>query len=68
MRIESNTMNKLSTLKETNPECSLECLLLKLKLQYFGPDVKRQLTGKDPGAGKDQRQKEKEEAEDEMVR
>ena len=23
-------------LKETNPECSLEGLMLKLKLQYFG--------------------------------
>ena len=45
MRIESNTMNKLSLLKETNPEYSLEGLFLKL--QYFGPDVKRQLTGKE---------------------
>jgi len=25
-----------SILKETNPECSLEGLMLKLKLQYFG--------------------------------
>ena len=25
-----------STLKEINPECSLEGLMLKLKLQYFG--------------------------------
>jgi len=25
-----------SILKETNPECSLEALMLKLKLQYFG--------------------------------
>ena len=66
MRIESNTMNKLSLLKETNPEYSLEGLFLKL--QDFGPDVKRQLTGKEQDAGKDQRQKEKEEAEDEMVR
>ena len=66
MRIESNTMNKLSLLKETNPEYSLEGLFLKL--QYFGPDVKRQLTGKEQDAGKDQRQKEKEEAADEMVR
>ena len=31
------------------------------------PDVKRQLTGKDPDAGKDRRQKEKRVAEDEMV-
>ena len=27
---------KQSTLKEINPECSLEGLMLKLKLQYFG--------------------------------
>ena len=32
------------------------------------PDAKRQLTGKDPDAGKDWRQKEKGAAEDEMVR
>ena len=28
--------SNLSILKEINPECSLEGLLLKLKLQYFG--------------------------------
>ena len=32
------------------------------------PDVKRWLIGKDPDAGKDWRQKEKREAEDEMIR
>ena len=26
-----------SILKEINPECSLEGLILKLKLKYFGP-------------------------------
>ena len=41
---------------------------LMLKLQYFWPpDAKSQLTGKDPDAGKDWRQKEKEAAKDEMV-
>ena len=34
----------------------------------IGPDVKRQLAGKDPDAGKDQRQKEKGTTEDEMTR
>ena len=34
-----------SILKEISPECSLEGLMLKLKLQYFGPDVKSWLTG-----------------------
>ena len=42
-----------SILKEMSPEYSLEGLMLKLKLQYFAPDVKSQLTGKDPEAGKD---------------
>ena len=30
-----------STLKETNPEYSLECLTLKLKLKYFGHLMQR---------------------------
>ena len=30
-----------STLKEISPECSLEGLMLKLKLQYFGHLVQR---------------------------
>ena len=30
-----------SILKEINPECSLEGLMLKLKLQYFGHLMKR---------------------------
>ena len=41
--------------------------MLKLKLQYFG-HLKGWLTGKDFDAGKDWRQHEKSEAEDEMVR
>ena len=32
---------KLSTLKEINPEYSLEGLMLKLKLQYFGHLMQR---------------------------
>ena len=38
-----------SILKEINPECSLEGLMLELKHQYFG----HHLIGKDPDAGKD---------------
>ena len=30
-----------SVLKEINPECSLEALMLKLKLQYFGHLIRR---------------------------
>ena len=48
-----------STLKEINPEYSLG-LLLRLKLPIHWPsDAKSRLIGKDPDAGKDQRQKEK---------
>ena len=39
-----------SILKEINPEYSLEELMLKVKVQYFGHLI---LIGKDPDAGKD---------------
>ena len=55
-------------LKEINPEYSLKGLMLKLKLQYFGPpNVKNQLTGKDPDAGQDWRQEKMGMKEDEIV-
>ena len=54
-----------SILKEINPGYSLEGLMLKL--QYFGQDEKSWLIWKDPDAGKDWRQEEKGETEDEMV-
>ena len=53
-----------SILKENSPEYSLEGLMMKLKLQYFGQNW---LTGKDPDAGKDWRWEEEETTEDEMV-
>ena len=57
-----------SNLKEISPEYSLEGLMLKLKLQYFGqPDAKSQLIGKDPDAGKDWEQEEKGTTEEEML-
>ena len=57
-----------SILKEINPEYSLEGLMLKLKLQYFGPpDEKNCFVAQDPDAGKDWRQEEKGTTEDEMV-
>jgi len=53
-----------SILKEISPGCSLEGLMLKLKLQYFGPLMQRA----DPfDAGKDWGQEEKGMTEDEMV-
>ena len=56
-----------SILKEINPEYSLEELMLKLKLQYFGHLMWKTDTGKDPDAGKDWRQEEEETTEDDMV-
>ena len=43
-----------SVLKEINPKYSLEGLVLKLKLQYFGHLMQRtDFIGKDPDAGQD---------------
>ena len=43
-----------SILKKISPEYSLEGLMLKLKLQYFGHLIQRtDSIGKDPDAGKD---------------
>ena len=59
--------SKQSILKEISPGCSLEGLMLKLKLQYFGHLMQRPDSfEKDPDAGKDWRQK-KGTTEDEMV-
>ena len=55
-----------SILKEISPGCSLEGLMLKLKLQYLPPDAKSWLIWKDPDAGKDWGQ-EKGTTEDEMI-
>ena len=41
-------------LREISPDCSLEGVMLKLKLQYFGHLMQRaDLFEKDPDAGKD---------------
>ena len=57
-----------SILKEISPGCSLEGLMLKLKLQYFGHlDAKSWLIWKDPDSGKDWGQEEKGTTEDEMA-
>ena len=53
-----------SILKETSPGCSLEGLMLKLKLQYFGHLMR---IGKDPDAGRDWGQEEKGMTEHEMT-
>ena len=55
-----------SILKEINPGCLLEGLMLNLKLQYFG-HAKSWLIGKDPDAVRDWGQEEKGMTEDEMA-
>ena len=56
-----------SILKEINPGISLEGMMLKLKLQYFGHLMKCRLIGKDSDAGRDWGQEEKGTTEDEMA-
>ena len=56
-----------SILKEISPGCSLEGMMLKLKLQYFGHLMWRVLIGKDSDAGRDWGQEEKGTTEDEMA-
>ena len=57
-----------SILKEISPEYSLEGLMLKLKLQYFGHLMQRtESLKKDPDGGKDWRREEKGMTEAEMV-
>ena len=56
-----------SILKEISPEYSLEGLMLKLKLQYFGHLMRRTyFIGKGPDVGKDGRQ-EKRMTEDDII-
>jgi len=57
-----------SILKEISPGCSLEGLMLKLNLQYFGHLMQRADSfGKDSDAGRDWGQEEKGMTEDEMA-
>ena len=54
-------------LKEISPECSLEGLMLKLKLQYFGHLMQRDDLFENTDTGKNWRQEEKGMTEDVMV-
>ena len=56
-----------SILKETSPGCSLEGLMLKLKLQYFGHLMRRVDSLEKTDAGRDWGQEEKGMTKDEMV-
>ena len=61
-------MSNQSILKEISPGISLEGLMLKLKLQYFGHLMRRvDSIGKVSDAGRDWRQEEKGTTEDEMA-
>ena len=55
-----------SILKEITPGCSLEGLMLKLKLQYFG-HLMRRVDSLENDAGRDWGQEEKGTTEDEMA-
>ena len=56
-----------SILKEISPGCSLEGLMLKLKLQYFGHLMRRVDSLEKTDVGRDWGQKEKGMTEDEMA-
>ena len=56
-----------SILKENSPACSLEGLMLKLKIQYFGHLMQRADSLEKTDAGTDSGQEEKGTTEDEMV-
>ena len=56
-----------SILKEISPRCSLEGLMLKLKLQYFGHLMGTVDTGRVSDAGTDWEQEDEETTEDEMA-
>ena len=56
-----------SILKETSPGCSLEGMMLKLKLQYFGHLMRRVDSLEKTDAERDWGQEEKGTTEDEMA-
>ena len=55
------------SLKETGPGCSLEGMMLKLKLQYFGHLMRRVDSLEKTDSGRDWGQEEKGTTEDEMA-
>ena len=56
-----------SIMKEISPGCSLEGMMLKLKLQYFGYLMRRVDSGKDSDVGRNWGQEKKGTTEDEMA-
>ena len=63
-----DSWSNLSLLKEINPEYPLGGLMLNPKLLSCPLDRKNRLTGKDPDAGENWRQKENTVAENDMVK
>ena len=68
MRVPWTARSNKSILKEINPEYSLEGLMLKLRLQYFGHLMRRaNLSEKTLMLGKIEDKRRREVTEDEMV-
>ena len=63
----TSTGSNQSLLKEISPGCSLEGLMLKLKLQYSGHLMRRLDSLENSDAGRDGGQEEKGTTEDEMA-
>ena len=57
LRVPWTAKSNQSILREINPEYSLEGLMLKLKLQYFGHLMQTADSGKVPDAGKEHRRR-----------
>ena len=67
LRVPWTTRSNQSILKETSPGCSLEGLMLRLKLQYFGHLMRRIDSLEESDAGRDWGQEEKGTTKDEMA-
>ena len=68
LNIQKTRRSNQSILKEIGPGCSLEGMMLKLKLQYFGHLMQRADSLEKTDAGRDWGQEEKGTTEDEMAR
>ena len=67
LRVPWTARRSTQSILKISPGCSLEGMMLKLKLQYFGHLMWRVLIGKDSDAGRDWGQEEKGTTEDEMA-
>ena len=67
LRVPWTAKRSNQSILKISPGCSLEGMMLKLKLQYFGHLMRTVDIGKDSDAGRDWGQEEKEMTEDEMA-